>query len=354
MATLTETAYLTRKTVNIGVVVVVALIVLKLIFGVAVGIWRTIFPPPPPPATVAFGKLPYPSAENNVATPSGAITYSLETAGGALPAMPNDMKVYFMPRPGPAFGTFERMKGQATKMGFTGIPNKVSSTAWRFTDPNTPLRVLDIDEISGNFRLTYNYVSDQALFTQKNFSSNEALITQAKSFFAGQSLSAQDLDAGQPNVSFFRFDSGTLVSASSLSNADAVSVSFNRADIDKIPVVPPDPKQGLVSVLLSGSGDQKKQALEARYFYTPVDLENFATYPVISASVAFEQLKSGQAFYGSIPNPPSAKITIRSVYMAYLDPYPPQSYLQPVLVFSDEKGFVAYVPVISSDWLVRQ
>jgi len=353
MSSLTETAYVTRKTVNIGIMVVVALIVLKAAFGLAVSLWNTLFPPPPPPATVAFGKLPYPSAQNNVATPSGTITYSLETAGGALPVMPKDMKVYFMPRLGPSFGTFERMKAQATKMGFTDVPHKVSSTAWRFADPNTPLRTLDIDEISGNFRLSYNYVSDQSLFSQKNFSSNENLISQARSFFDGQGLFSKDLKASQPSISYFRFDAGTLVSASSLSNADAVGVSFNRADIDKTPVVPPDPKQGLVSVLFSGTTEQKKQVLEARYFYTPVDTENFATYPVISAQAALDKLKSGQALYGSIPTPQPTNITIRSVATAYLDPYPPQSYLQPVLVFSDEKGFVAYVPVVSPDWLVK-
>lgn len=351
MATLTETAYLTRKAVNIGAIVLVLLIIAKVTLGLATGLWQKLFPPPPPPATVAFGKLPYPSAQNGVATPSGAITYSLETAGGGLPVMEKNMKVYFMPRPGPSFGSFERMKVQAGKMGFADVPRKISSTAWRFTDLTTPLRTLDIDEISNNFRLTYNYVSDQSLFAEKNFSSVADLTSKARSFFDVQGLFASDLKAVEPTVAYFRFDAGTLVPATSLSNADVVGVSFNRAEIDKIPIVSPDPRQGLVSVLFSGSANSQKQVLEARYFYTPVDLENFATYPVISAEAAYEKLKAGRAIYAAMPTPALSSVTIRKVSLAYLDPYPPQSYLQPVLVFSDEKGFTTYVPVVDPSWL---
>ena len=351
MASLTETAYLTRKAVNIGVIVVAILIVVRITFGLVVGLWKTLFPPPPPAATVAFGKLPYPSAQNSVATPSGNITYTVETAGGSFPTLAKNLKVYFMPRPGPSFGSFEKMKTQAVKMGFTDIPRKVSSTAWRFTDPTAVLRTLDIDEISGNFHLTYNYLSDQSLFSEKNFSTVEALTAKARSFFDGQGLFSVELKAAEASITYFKLDSGALVSTTSLSNADAVGVSFNRVPIEKNPIVSPDPKQGLVSILFSGAADAKKQILEVRFFYTAIDLENFATYPSTSVESAFTMLKSGKAIYASLPDPIPQSISIRKIYLGYLDPYPPQSYLQPVIVFSDEKGFSAYVPAINSEWL---
>lgn len=351
MTTLTETAFFTRKIINIGAIVLVAVIILRIVIGITGDIWRTLFPPPPPAATLAFGKLPYPSAQNSISSPSGIINFTLETADGGLPAMPRLATVYFMPRPGPSFGSFDRMKTAAGKMNFTDVPKKVSGTAWRFVDPATPLRILDIDEVSGNFHLTYNFLSDLSLFNDKNFSSQDQVVSNAKSFLSGLGLLPDDLGTKTPTVSYFRLDSGALVGTTSLSNADAVGVTFNRSDVEKIPVVSPDAKQGLVSVLYSGSNDQKKKILEVRYFYTPVDLENSATYPLAQSGALFEKLKAGQAIYASLPNPPSNSITIRNVYLAYLDPYPPQSYLQPVLVFSDEKGFVAYVPAISSDWL---
>lgn len=354
MATLTETAYFARKGVNIGVVLLVLIVILRVIFSVASGVWQSLFPAPPPPATVAFGKLPYPNAQNEVATPS-AYTYTLETVDGSLPALPTTYKVYFMTRPGAAFGSYERMKASALKIGFSDIPRKVKGTLWKFTDKDSSLRTLDIDEVSGNFRLSYNYLSDLSLFNQKNFSSQEQVISSGQGFFDTLGIFTDSLKGGSPTVAFFRLDAGALLPATSLSNADAISVTFNRADIVdgkvSLPIVSPDPRQGLVSVLFSGSGDQKKKVLEARYFYTDVDLENWATYPLVKSADAFNKLKSGKAIFASLSSNSGNNITIRKVYVAYLDPYPSQSYMQPVLVFSDEKGFLAYVPIVSGEWL---
>lgn len=354
MATLTETAYVSRKGINLGVILVIAIIILRIVLGGFIGIWQRIFPPPPPPATVAFGKLPLPSAQNNVATPSGT-TYTLETVDNSLPTIPKIMAVYFMPHSGANFGSFDKMKALAARLGFqadsSNPPKKTGSTSWRFTDSNNPLRSLDIDELSGNFRLTYNFLSDLSLFNEKNFSSVESVMSSAQSFFSNAGVFSNDLSENPPTVTFFKLDSGALIPTTSLSNAEAISVSFARSNIDKIPVVSPDPKQGLVSVLLSGSSDQGKKAIDGRYFYSQIDSVNFATYPVISAKEAFDKLKASQAIFASLPIPMVNAVSIRKVYLAYLDPYPPQSYLQPVLVFSDEKGFIAYIPLVSPNWL---
>ncbi len=358
MATLSETAYLARKTINIGVILLVVIILGRLAILAGIALKEKYFPPPPPPATLAFGKLPNPNTQNNIATPS-AITYTLETVDGSLPILPTTMKVYFMPKAGPSFGSFDKMKSQAAKMGFVSIPQKTGPTSWRFIDQNNPLRVLDIDEISENFRLTYSYLSDLSLFSQKNFTSPDDVISSAQGFFSGLGILASDLRSGIPTFALWRMDAGTLVPATAISDADAVSVTLNRADITdvlpdktskKYPVVSPDTRQGLVSVLFSGSGDSKKRILEARYFYSPIDQENWATYPLESAKNAFDKLKAGKAIFASLPSPLRSAITIRQVFLAYLDPYPPQSFLQPVLVFSDQKGFIAYEPIIDPAW----
>lgn len=347
MATLTETAYFGRKFINIGAIVIAVLLALRLVIGLATGIWRQLFPPPPPPATLAFGTLPVPSAQINIATPSGAITYTIETIDGGFPAAPNTVKVYFMPPTAASFGSFDRMKALAAKMGFTDVPLRNGLTVWHFTDTGNPLRTLDIDELSSNFRLVYNYVSDVSIFASKNFTSSDQAINTGKGFFDGLGVLPSTFKTGIPAAYFFKFDSGTLVPTTSLSNADAISVTFNRSDIDQMPVVSPDFRQGLVSVLISGSSDPKKQLLEARFFSASVDSQNWGTYPVITASVAFDTLKAGKAIFASLPTPLSNAISVRKVYLAYLDPYPAQSFLQPVWVFSDEKGFVAYVPAVA-------
>ncbi len=349
MATLTETAYFARKGINLGAIFLVLAIIVRLLWGVVLGIKDKYFPPPPPPATVAFGKLPAISAQNNIATPSG-ITYTLETISGDLPKLPSIAKVFFMPKPGATFGSFEKMKSLAARMSFTGAPQRLEGTMWRFVDSDNPLRTLDIDEISSNFRLVYTYQSDPTLFADKNFTSVDTVVAQAKSFFDNLGLFSSDLKAGTPTTANFRFDAGALVPTTALSDADAVWVTFHLADIDEFPVVSPDARSGLISVLFSGSTDQKKKVLEARYFYGPIDQENWATYPVITSQQALDRLIAGQAIFASLPTPVGKTITIREVFLAYLSPYPQQKYLQPVFVFSDQKGFMAYVPIITAEW----
>ena len=353
MTTLTETAYITRKAFNIGLILLVVGIILRVILGSATGLWNKLFPPPPPPPTMAFGRLPLPAAQSNIATPSASISYSLETPDGTLPALPYTLRVYFMPKPSSSFAAFDRMKATAATLGFGDIPTRFSPTAWRFVDKSNPLRTLDIDEVTRNFRLTYNYLSDQALFNEKNFSSTQQVVSEAQSYFQNLGILPPEFQGGQPIVSFYKFDAGALVSTTALANADAIGVTLTRADIDsgdgpaKLPVLSPDYRQGLVSVLFSGSRESKKRVLEARFLVSAVDMENFGTYPPISSADAFERLKSGQAIFASLPDNFGNNVTVRKVYPAYLDPYPAQNFLQPVLVFSDEKGFVAYVPLVS-------
>lgn len=352
MATLTETAYLTRKFINIGVILLVAGLILRFILTSVTGLWQQFFPPPPPPPTLIFGRLPQPTAMNNIATPSGSISYTLETPDGGLPAMPNALRVYFMPKFSSSFAAFDRMKATAGKLGFTDVPTRITATAWRFSDRANPLRVLDIDEVSQNFRMTYNYLSEQALFNDKNFSSTDQVVAEARGYFGGLGVLPAEFAGGQPIVTLYRFDAGALTPTTALANADAVGITLTRADLDsgsrlgKLPVLSPDYHLGLVSVLLAGTNSPGRRVLEARFLVSQVDQQNFGTYPPVSAADAFNKLKNGQAIFASLPEGLGNSVTIRKVYPAYLDPYPAQSYLQPVLVFSDEKGFVAYVPLI--------
>lgn len=346
MISLTETAYLTRKSVNIFLILIAAFLLLRLAINGSSALWQRFFPPPPPPPTRIFGPLPYPNAQNNLATPASQLRYTLETPDGSLPVLPPTLRVYFLKRAGAAFGSFAKIKAQAAKLGFLDNPQRFGLTTWHFVDKDNPLRTLDIDEISGNFRLLYNFVADQSLFSGQRFTAKDQAISEAQAFLNIQGLS--------PTAFLLRLEAGALVPATALANTDAIAVTFNRPDIvyadDKTktaPVVSPDFKQGVVSAVISTATDSKKRILEARFFVTPLDLENWGTYAPISPAQAWEKLKSGQAIYASLPVPLVAdSIVIRKVYLAYLDPYPAQSYLQPVLVFSDEKGFVAYVPLV--------
>lgn len=364
MATLTETAYYTRKGIKLLGFAAVALIVLKVSLGIFLSIWLAIFPPAPPPPTVAFGRLPkvkFPITP--IASSSASYTYYLEIVEGTLPVAGKTLKVYFIPKPTPTFGAFGKMRFQANRLGFFGEPKKVPGKAdvWAFDDTVNPLRHLEYDDTIGNFRVFYDYNYDLNLFAQKSFTNQAAILNEATAFFTNLGLLTSDLSLGNQDMVYFKLDIDRLETTSSLAEADAVAVSFNKAPVvsyknietkevnDSYPIISADWKQGLVSVLFSGNTDPIKKVLEAKYYYTYVDFENWATYPTISLAAAYEDLKQGKAYVASLPVRNSKEISIRKVYLGYFDSGESQSYLQPVAVFSDEKGFVAYVPVISPD-----
>lgn len=346
MATLTETSYYARKGINISIIVVTLIIVGRFAFLGALGLKDRFFPAPPPPANFALGELPIPNFEGGEATPSG-VAYTLDTADGYLPKMPATVMVYsLVPNVRVSFGTFEKMKAQAGNIGFTGEPQKIQGSLYRFQDPNNILRTLEIDEISGDFEVKYEYGSDLGVFGQKNFTSKEVIIDKAQEYFSKLGLFTPDLATGSAVVSYMRLDSQNLIPTTSLSNADAVFVSFERSPINEIPIIYPNAKKGLVSALITGSSDPSKQVLQARYFHSSVDMENTGTYNPITTEEAFELLKAGKAGFSSLPDPLPKTVPIRTVSIGYLDPYPPQGFLQPVIVFSDEKEFKAFVPAV--------
>lgn len=346
MASLTETAYFARKGVNIAIIVFVGIIILRGVLLLTTSIWSQLFPKKLPPATCAFGPLPFPNAQNGVATPS-ALAVSSEVPDP--PTLPATLPVYFIPDPTSSFGSFDKMKSQAQALSFTGDPKRLSGKTWQFTDSDNSLRTLEYDEVSGNFHLLYNFSSDLSLFNDKNFTSIDAVISQVTNLFGQVQNGGDFVKTATPSAVYLKLQNSSLITTTSLSNADAVAVTLNRGDINGAPIVSPNPNKGLISAVVSGSNDQKKKILEANYFLHDVDKENFATYPTITAAAAIDKAKSGRAIFASIPTPAPSTFTIQTITLGYLDPFPVQSYLQPVYVLSDQKGLVEYVPAVRPD-----
>lgn len=343
MASLTETAYMARKGVNISIILLIVFIILRVTWLVAGDLIAKYFPKAPPPPNCLFGPLPIPNAVNNIASASG-LTVSQEAVN--LPVIPPSQSVYFIPDATSSFGSLDRMKAQAAKLGFSGSSQRLSGNLWKFVDSANPLKTLEIDQLSGNFHLVYKYSSELSVFDGKDFGSP---VDVAMKFFESAGLLPDDLKNGFPSVTYLKLSNNTLIPATSLSGAQAIAVTLNRTSIGDSPVVSPDATLGLVSVLLSGSSDQNKKILEAKYYYRPISFENFATYPSVTLDQAVDDLRNGKAISANVPTPPTKTFNIQSMSLGYLDPFPAQPYLQPVYIFSDGKGFISYVPAVKQD-----
>ena len=96
MATLTDTAFYTRKAVKWGIVFLIGYTILRFLIGVGAGIWRQHRPEEAPEPTLTFGKLPPLKFPQNQDLPD--LTFKLETIEGKLPTFTKVEKVYFIPK----------------------------------------------------------------------------------------------------------------------------------------------------------------------------------------------------------------------------------------------------------------
>lgn len=348
MATLTQTAYLTRKGLAIGGAFLVGFVVLKISFNLGKTVWRKLNPPPPPPPTVAFGKLPkikFPKTEEQ------KLTFQLETIEGSLPTLPDVGKVYFRPIAKSSLLALERANQKARKMGFREQPQPINETHYRWTAPNVPDLTLEMDVNTGNFFIRYPYENDQELLTNKNLPTNQQAAQEAKNFLNSNGLLTDDLANGSAEFVYLRFIPPNLIPAVSFSEADFIQVNLFRVDLDELKILPPNPKKSLVSFLFSGSRKFDKRMVEINYTHFSIEKESFATYPLSPVTNAWQKLQAGEGYIANFGQNENGQIAIRKVYLAYYDSDEPQNYLQPIYVFEGDRNFFAYVSAVDPEWI---
>lgn len=346
---LTDTAFYTRRAINWAILGIIAYFILKIFWSIFVSVFLAFFPPQLPPPNHAFGKLPSLSFPPPTATPSGKLTFELQTISGDVPAASASANVYFMPKAAPNLLALNNAEDFAKKLQFNPTPIQESKNIYRFNDPLLPLRLLRYDIVSGNFIVSYNFAQDPSIFTSTNLPSPDTVQTQAFNDLQQYGVSQDDLTNGTPTTTFLKLNGTTLVPTTSISQADAVRVDFFRASIGDMKIFTPNPDEASVDIIYSGSTASNKRILELAYTYWPIDLTTSATYGLITSTQAWQELQSGQGYIARLPTSGNTAV-VRNIYLAYYDSYNPQTYLQPIFVFEGDSGFLGYVPAVAPPW----
>lgn len=357
MASLTETAYYTRRTINWTILGIIAYILLRIFWSLFVTAWLAIFPPKAPPPNFAFQKLPAlvfppqatPSASLGTGG-SGQLTFQLETIQGAIPAASPSAAVFFMPKAAANLLALTRTQEFAAQLNFDATPIGESKNIYRFNDPDFPLRRLRYDIVSGNFILRYAFERDTGVFAEKDLSTEETAKRDAINLLENHNLYTEDLQNGTIHVTFLRLMGEQLVPTTSLSQSDAVRVDFFRAPVANSPVLTDNPNEGHVSIIYSGSSDARKRLIQFVYTYWPIDYETTGTYALKTGAQAWEELQQGQGFIARAPHTGTTAI-VRNIYLGYYDSFDPQTYLQPIFVFEGDYGFLGYIPAVVPEWV---
>lgn len=348
MATLTETAYYTRRAINWTILGIITYFCLRILWFLVILIWYLLFPPQPPPPNHAFGVLPkiqFPQRE----APPVALKFQLETVEGQVPVASSAAVVFFMPKSAANLLGLTRTQSFANRFLFTAEPVQESKNVYIFTDPQAPLRSLRYDIVSNNFKLRYLFEVDSSVFIEKNQPLPERAIENSLSTLKSFNLLPDDYKNGNQTPSFFRLQGNKLVSTTSQSTSDVVRVDLFRQSVMDIPVFTPIPEQGHINFIYSGAQNEKKRMIQFEYVYWPVDYQTTATYALKTSNQAWQELINGQGYVARYPRQGSTAV-VREIYIGYYDSFEPQNYLQPIFVFEGDNGFLAYVPAVAAPW----
>jgi hypothetical protein len=351
MASLTETAYYTRRAINWTILAIIIYIFLRILWSLLVSVWMILFPPRPAPPNHAFGKLPKLSFPSPVSSPSSQLTFTLETISGDLPIASTSGRVYFMPKQAPNLLAISQAQEFAKGLEFDPTPFQETRTVYRFNDPQVFLRKLRYDIVSKNFIMRYAYEQDPGIFTEGILNNPELVKGEAIRLLVEKGLYQADFRRGEQSVTFFKLVGNMLMPVRTISDTNAMRVDFFRGPVNTFKVMTPTPTDGQIQVLFSPSRDLRKRIVEVVYTFWPIDYNTFATYTFRPVAQAWQELQNGAAYIARYPINNTANIAIRNIYLAYYDTFEPQTYLQPIYVFEGDFEFKAYVPAVAPEWI---
>lgn len=343
--TLTQTAILVKRSVNVSII--------TLVLGVAsfIGyqVWHAYYlahlPIVEERPDIKFGLLPqidFP--EGNVSTSN--FTYSLDTTTGGLPKIGIDpgfekiIKVYFVTQTFATLLSPDRSTALASKFGISTAPEILSDTKYKFADKDKTL-IVNLD--NGNFA----YTKTASVSAKVNLADANKMVSDFEQTLNNLGLLRDDLKNGRNNVILLKSAGNTLTPTQVQQEAQAVQISLWPAQIDKKSIFTADFNKSTISALVMDEAAQLSNYLSLAFIYYPIDTSTFATYPTKTAEQALDDLKNGKGVVIVEPSKPQVSVTSVSLGYYLSENYNP--YLQPIFVF-EGPNFVAYVNAIDEQF----
>ena len=304
-------------------------------------------PTRPPPPTVAFGKLPPILFPRNATDKT--LTYSLDTLTGLFPTLPDQIKVHKMVEIKPEFLALDRSRQKVARLGFKSKETQISESLYRWLDEASPSREITFNIFTHDFNLSSAFLSDP-LSTQSpgNFSDENSVINASRKFLSTISSFPDDIDLTKTKTLLYSIKDFNLFPATSISNAKVIRVDFFQGNVSELPVYYPNYSTSTINLLVIAL-EHKYLVVGANFHYQPISNESY-TYPIKTASEAFEELKNQKAYIASYFNA-DANISIKNISLGYYIGTEKQNYLLPIVIFQGVNGFVAYVSAVRDEWI---
>lgn len=360
MATLTEASVTARKAIKYGAIGFVGITLLWYLGIALIKYYQALNPPPAPSPTTDFGQLPKINFPESIGKPK----LILELPTGSFPTFVDRMRVYSAPIKRSLFSDTGKGIEVAAALGFLFKPEIRTESNYIWTNQDQLNSKLDMNIVSGHFRLSRQWQNNPALASMASFSSDKAVIMETENYLSKVGLLDSDI-IGVEKVTYLRDDAGKLSSALSLSDADFVQLDLFRKNMDEIdpasktkevvasyPFYRGDPNKGLLRVIVSGSKNLSDKIISLEYGYNKIDYAVNGTYPIKTGEEAWAELEKGGGFVYRGESK-SGEIKIRRVFLGYYDADMSTGYAMPIYIFLGDQGFTAYVSAVRDEWIKK-
>lgn len=342
--TLTNVTRIGRQAVKFSAIILVVLICGRMFLSAFITYWKATHPEPPPPPTMGFGKLPaivFP-LQDKIDKPN---SYRLETATGQLTSFGDRAKVFLCPKRSVSLLADEEVRKIANEYNFVFEPEVLDYKTYRFNRSQPLESSFEINSEEYTFTLETDFLSRPELLTDNVVPDDYDASERVKNFLDDANLLPADVASSSAKITYLKALGNDLEKALSLSDADFIQVDLNRYPVDdKYPMFTDQGYKGTISAIIAGKLKGNDSIVQMDYNYHQIDSFQVETYPLREVQEAWKILQAGEAYVLSAE--PIEEAVIREIFLGYYDSFEYQSYLQPVYVFSGDKGFLGYVPAL--------
>lgn len=348
---LTELSYYFRKMAPFAILSVIVVFILYYSIQLVVLLVQLNKPPEAAPGLAIdtiFNQITPPEIRES--TPSANYTFTLDTIEGVPVTEAETAKVFYLPEANATLGFRENIYLMAKTLGFDTELTKyrLQGSSAVFADNQ---QKLTIDIKNYNFDYEYNQLSQEAdRLADARIPSEGQILNAARDVLKNVGRYPEEIARGKTNIIYLAFNPETeqLQVVNSPDLANMVEVDFYRPNIGEIPVVAPRyfNSQNYVIMLFDSKG---YKVIRSKIRFFEASTAQVGVYPLKSGDDAWRELNEGKGMVVSAPEG-ATNISIKRMFLGYLDPDIYQSYLQPVYVFLGE-NFAAYVPAVSNEWM---
>ncbi len=294
-----------------------------------------------------FGKIDKPKIQ--VATTSANLSFILDTIEGQPVTATDTASIFYLPQTPTRFGYKEKILLMAKNFGFDldKANYKLVDRLATFSSDNHKLTI-DIGNFNFNFEsdVDPNLIASSSVILSKTEIENKAI-----NLLKTMGRYPEELARGNNNITYLKYNPyiKDFVNVEEQSQAQAVEIDFFRPDIETTSVVTPKFFTSQNYLILFFDKDQEK-IIRGQVSFFEKSEDQIGIYPVKTGDQAWEELKNGSGIVVA-GQKGLKKVTIKKMFLSYLDPDIYQRFLQPVYVFIGDNDFVAYVTAVQEEFL---